>query len=123
MLLRVNSDSFILLDSRVSRGSHLMSSRRRQVVSTKHERKTVIQCMIQQEQITGNDKDIAARAVDSFPNIFQNRAHCGKLGRTHSKKAYWWKTRQVFISKITSPADCRMYVTTNVENICRKGFL
>ena len=74
----------------------MMPSRRVQLVSTKSERKAVIQWMVAQVEENGSDCKIAAQVVDQFPSIFiqTNR----RANRENSRR--WWKTINDFLSAI-----------------------
>ena len=48
-----------------------MGTRRVQLVSTKSERKAVIQWMLAKVQENGSDSTIATQAVEHFPDIFR----------------------------------------------------
>lgn len=101
-----------------------MSSRRRQVVSTKEQRRDVILWMMKTVEDEGTHNKIASRAIDAFTSVFWNDSKCCKLRNAHRKKAQsWWNRRHLFLSKIATEEDCRMYVTTtNGKGVCRKKF-
>ena len=48
-----------------------MASRRVSLVSTKSERKAVVQWMLAKVEKNGSDSTIAAHAVEQFPDIFR----------------------------------------------------
>ena len=73
---------------------------------------------------TNSSENIASLAAKNFPCIFPNPSDSCRLQSTHSWKALtWWKTRENFISKLTSPVDSMLYVsTTSALCIGRKRF-
>ena len=48
-----------------------MSSRRPQNVSTKQQRKRVVNWMIEEAERCGSEKKLSSKAVENFPSIFK----------------------------------------------------
>lgn len=91
-----------------------MAARRRQLVLTKIERRSVILWMINLVKESGSDHQIAAAAVNEFPKIFPNKHNLSNVRDSNRKKALrWWKGRDTFFRKLSSPLDGRVSVTSS----------
>lgn len=64
------------------------------------------------------------RAVDAFPRIFCNSTlGCKERTENRKKALRWWQGRHDFITKLNSPEDGRLYVTSrHAIGIVRKRF-
>ena len=88
-----------------------MESRRTQIVTTKSQRKRVIEWMIAQETETNSSKGIASAAVDNFPTI--SRVYDSQSHRNNVKKAYkWCADRNAFLNALQTPENKRLSVSS-----------
>ena len=97
-----------------------MSNRRTQIVSTKRQRKTVTNWMINKAQESGSSKQIAHKAVEQFPSIFNINNE--KFRQSCIKKAYrWWIKREEFLLALRSKENQLLSITSkNASEISTK---
>ncbi len=97
-----------------------MSGRSAQNVSTKSQRKQVIDWMISEVMHSGTEKKISVKAVENFPSIFKVTDH-----RTRTcciQKAYrWYIGRSEFLAALQTPENRHMTVAvTNKTGVSVK---
>lgn len=80
--------------------------RRVQVVSTKPQRKRVINWMITAVQECETESYIVPKAVEQFPLIFTQRSP--KTNREKSRR--WWKERENFIQLLSETKNEQLHV-------------
>ena len=97
-----------------------MSNRRTQIVSTKRQRKTVTNWMINEAQESGSFKQIALKALEQFSSIFNVTDE--KSRQSCIKKAYrWWIKREEFILALRTKENQLLSITSkNVSGISTK---
>lgn len=80
-----------------------MAPRSIQIVSTKTQRRDVIEWMMAEVEKFGSSSRIAAKAANAVPRIFFNRLNCTRVRRTQREKAQsWWNGRVACTSKLKS---------------------
>ena len=90
-----------------------MATRRVQLVSTKSERKSVIQWMLTKVEENGSDSTIPAQAVEQSPSIFSLISRRAKKEKARRSR----KTRNNFflLSKLCRINYCRLVVVVNED--------
>lgn len=87
--------------------------RRVQVVSSKSERKKVIEWMIAQP----SHHNIASKAVEQFPLIFSQRSRSAN----REKAGRWWRGRLCFLASLQIPTKKALFVSTrNTRGVIAK---
>ena len=91
-----------------------MQPRRVQFVSTKSQRKALLQWMIAKVQEDGTDNRITAETVNQFPNLFKQTNR-----RANKEKArQCWSTRNEFLSAIRTTRNKPLSTTTTPQRGC-----
>ncbi len=86
-----------------------MASRRSQAVSTKSQRKQVMEWVVEEVERAGNVKNIASKAVARFPNIF--KLNDNKSSVACKKKAYrWYIMHQSHLHALKTDENKAMYI-------------
>ena len=97
-----------------------MATRSPQVVSTKKQRKLVIEWMINQVEDCGTDKEISIKATQKFKTIFKIRDERSRKACIR-KANRWWNGRDEFLNALSTKENGTMCLRSkNVPGIAEK---
>ena len=86
-----------------------MATRTPQIVSTKKQRKLVIEWMMKEVEESGTDKEILIKATEKFNSIFKIADSRSKIASIR-KANRWWNEKEQFLNALTARENREIYV-------------